>query len=264
MKNISGALLISTYNWPEALNLLLKSIALQEVMPNEILIADDGSKPATKDLIDSYRDKINAPIKHVWHEDNGFRKTIILNKALAKCTSDYIMQVDGDCILHPKFVKDQKEFAQQGFYLYGTRVHLKIKHVQRILEEEKATFSFFNTVLKKRARRLRIPFLAYKAKPHDSVSPKLRGCNMSFWRSDILKINGFNESIQGWGRSDSELAIRLHNIGVKAKRIKFMGFVYHLDHIETDKSRVDMNIGVENKTIKDKIVWAENGLDKYL
>src|SRR5690606_34875528 len=224
MKNISAALLVSTYNWPEALELILKSIMLQEVMPDEILIADDGSTKETKELIDSYRDKIKVPIKHVWHEDRGFRKTIILNMALAKSTSDYIIQIDGDCILHPKFIKDHKEFAEEDTYLYGTRVHLKINAVERILKEGKVTFSFFNPHLKKRARRLHIPYLAYKSAKHENVSPKLRGCNMSFWRSHILKINGFNESIQGWGKSDSELAIRLHNIGVKGRRIKFMGF----------------------------------------
>lgn len=242
----------------------MKSIIRQVEMPDEILIADDGSRKETKQLIDSYRDKISVPIHHVWHEDNGFRKTIILNQALAKCTSDYIIQIDGDCILPSKFIKDHKSFADRDYYVYGTRVHLKMSQVKEIEKKEKIDFSFFNAALKKRARRLRSPILAQNSKQEAVLSRKLRGCNMAFWREDILKINGFNESIHGWGRSDSELAARMLNIGIKARRMKFMGFVYHLDHPVNDKGRLGDNSKIESNTINNKITWADNGLDKYL
>lgn len=261
---MSCALLVSTYNWPEALKLFLLSVEKQEVMPDEILIADDGSRPDTKKLIDSFRDRIPSTIHHVWHEDEGFRKTFILNKALAKCTSDYIIQIDGDCILHPKTVSDHLNLAERGMYIYGTRVHLKIAYVPEIIAANKISFSFFHPALGKRPRRLRIPFISSLGKKEDMVSPKLRGCNMSFWKSDIVDINGFNEDIHGWGRSDSELAIRMHNIGIKTIRMKFMGFVYHLDHIESDKSRFQLNDKVQQDAVENKIVWATNGLDKYL
>src|SRR5690554_2052679 len=100
------SLLISIYNWPEALELVLMSVENQSVGPRELLIADDGSSEKTKQLIDAFAKKSQIPIKHFWHEDKGFRKSKILNKAVAGSTSDYIIQTDGDCIMHKDFVKD--------------------------------------------------------------------------------------------------------------------------------------------------------------
>ena len=264
MKRNSVAILVSTYNSPEALNLFLLSVVNQQLLPDEILIADDGSTPETKELIDSFRSRIASTIHHVWHEDLGFRKTVILNKALAKCTADYIIQIDGDCILHPKTVGDHLRFAEKGTYVYGTRIHIKIDDVPNVIAKEKVTFSFFYPSLHKRLRRLHIPFLGMSAKQENKVSSKLRGCNMAFWREDVIAINGFNEALKGWGRSDSELAIRFHNYGLKTKRLKFMGFVYHLDHIENDKSKTYLNNEVQERTKKEGVKWAESGLDKYV
>jgi len=100
------SLVISTYNWPEALELVLKSVLKQELMPNEVIIADDGSSISTKKLITKFKDLFTVPLIHVWHEDNGFQKATILNKAIAESSGDYIVQVDGDCIIHHKFIKD--------------------------------------------------------------------------------------------------------------------------------------------------------------
>ncbi len=258
------ALLISTYNWPKALNLVFKSIANQSVLPDEVLIADDGSKPDTKKIIDEYRNIISSTIHHVWHEDKGFRKGVVLNMALAKSKADYIIQIDGDCILHKKCVEDHLSFSEKGLYLYGTRVHIKQSYVAKIEDKGQIEFSFFHPALGKRPRRLRIPFLSNMSKKEEIISKKLRGCNMSFWKEDIVRINGFNEDIHGWGREDSEMAIRLHNIGVQSRRIKFKGLVYHLDHTISDKSKMDENSKIQNEAIKNKIIWTENGLDKYL
>src|SRR6478736_5160416 len=107
------ALLISTYNWPEALNLVLKSILNQTKFPDEILIADDGSDNKTKELIDNFSTANNIVLHHVWQEDKGFRKSKILNKAIAKTTADYIVQIDGDCVIHKDFISDHIAMAQK-------------------------------------------------------------------------------------------------------------------------------------------------------
>src|SRR5690554_1722275 len=113
------ALLISTYNWPQALELIFKSIHEQTEMPDEVLIADDGSTNDTRKLIEDFTRKSTFKVLHVWHEDLGFRKAIALNKAVAKSSCEYIIQIDGDCIIHPKFIADHKKNAQTGLYLYG-------------------------------------------------------------------------------------------------------------------------------------------------
>ena len=110
-------LLITTYNWPKALELVLYSVLHQHVMPDEVVIADDGSTEETKKLIDRYADKMPVPVIWVWQEDKGFRRTSILNKAIAKATGDYIIQVDGDVVLSSHFVEDHIEMAQKGCFV---------------------------------------------------------------------------------------------------------------------------------------------------
>lgn len=264
MKNIKVALLTSTYNWPEALELILLSALRQTRIPDEIIIADDGSKEDTKNLIDSYRTRFNIPIIHEWIEDKGFRRSIILNKVIAKSKADYIVQVDGDCFLHSNFIEDHINNVKENLYLYGTRAHIKQNRVAQVLKDKNINIHFFKKGLKKRLRILRMPFLVnfYKAKP--TISPKFRGCNVSFWRKDFIAINGYNEKIEGWGREDSELIIRFHNNNISGKRLKFCGIVFHLDHNEESRSNFDKNDTIQNNTIERKIVFCKEGIDKYL
>lgn len=264
MKNIKTALLISTYNWPGALNLVLKSISEQSVLPDEVLIADDGSDDVTKEIIASFKNRIKIPVQHIWHEDKGFRKSIILNKAIAASVSDYIIQVDGDCLLHSHFIEDHLKNIEQGLYLYGTRVRVKEKYVDEVINSKKLTFNFFSRGIKKRPRSIRLPFINLLFKKHVAISPKFRGCNTSYWKKDFILVNGYNEDIEGWGREDSELMIRLHNSGIKAKRLKFCGIVYHLDHNEKSRERFKNNNSIQQKTIEEKLMYCDNGIDKYL
>lgn len=106
MHPIKCSLIISTYNWPQALELCLNSVAVQKHLPNEVIIADDGSDDKTKSLIDQLKKDFPVPLIHVWHEDKGFRKTIILNKAVHQSTCEYIIQVDGDVVLDKHFIGD--------------------------------------------------------------------------------------------------------------------------------------------------------------
>ena len=172
------ALLISTYNWPEALNLVLKSVQAQTVMPDEILIADDGSREDTKQVIDSFRDKISSPIKHIWHEDEGYRKCRIMNKAVAVSEADYIIQIDGDCILHKKFIGDHICRVQANTFLYGSRVNILQEKVKEVFEKQITSFGFFSRIIKNRTRNLNIPFLGKRYKPEVKYSRKIRGCNL--------------------------------------------------------------------------------------
>lgn len=258
------ALLISTYNWPEALDLVLKSILNQTKFPDEILVADDGSSEETKMLIDRFRNDINVPICHVWQEDIGFRKSKILNKAIAQTTADYIIQIDGDCIMHKKFISDHMKFAQEGFYLYGSRVNISPKYISSIFEKKMTEFNFFSKEIKNRTRSLSIPFLSKLYKSHYGISKKFRGCNVSFWRKDLIDINGYNEDFEGWGREDSDLVIRMGNNGIKARRLRYAGIVYHIFHKSNSKSNLELNNEIQKETIEKGITKIANGIDQYL
>ncbi len=257
-------LVAPTYNWPEALELLLLSVLNQTVLPNEIIIADDGSNANTKELIASFQNKFPVPLIHVWHEDVKNRKPKIMNKAIAASKYDYIVEIDGDIILNSHFIEDHLTFAKKGHYLFGSRVNIQAKLLQRLFSEKIISFNLFSPGIKKRGRTIRIPILMHFAKSVDKRSRKLRGCNMSFWREDFIKINGFNEALVGWGIDDSEMIERLHNIGIKGKRLKYSGIAYHIYHKEQSRSQLEINNEIERQTIENKLTFIEKGINQYL
>jgi glycosyltransferase involved in cell wall biosynthesis len=257
------ALLISTYNWPAALNLVLKSVKAQSIPPDEIVIADDGSTEETAQIIKKYREQ-GLPIKHIWQEDKGFRRTSILNKAIAKSTSDYIIQTDGDCILHKDLVKDHIINSKKSTFQFGSRVNIQENALQEIFEEERISYDFFASGIKKRTRNLHIPYLSNFYKQKNELSKKVRGCNLSFWRKDFVEINGYNEDMTGWGQEDSEMVVRLLNKGVDGKRLRYAGIVYHIWHKESSKEKSAVNRQIQQKAMDQKIISCENGIDKYL
>jgi len=258
------SLIISTYNWPEALELVLKSVLKQVLLPSEIIIADDGSDIVTKKLIEKFKELFAIPLIHVWHEDSGFQKAIILNKAIAKSSGNYIIQIDGDCILHDKFIKDHVVKSEKGVYLHGARVNIKQKYLFELFENQQVNFNFGSKGIKKRTRALYSKTLSDKYKKKSQFSKKYRGCNTSFFKKDFIAVNGYNEEFKGWGREDSELALRFHNLGLFSKRLRYNGIVYHIWHKELSKDNLKVNDSIEVDTIKNNRNWTVNGVGKYL
>ena len=258
------SLLISTYNWPQALELVLLSVKNQSVKPDEVLIADDGSKEETKKLIDTFKNKCTFPIHHVWHEDDGFRRSLILNKAIARSTADYIVQTDGDCILHKDFIKDHKANMEANTFLYGSRVNIQEEFLPVLFATRKIRYGLLSKGIKKRTRNLRILVIAGMYRRKNELSKKLRGCNLSYWRKDFIAINGYNEEIEGWGREDSEMIIRMLNNGVEGKRLRYGGIIYHIWHKTANQNRFELNDQLQKKAIENKSKWCEKGIDKYL
>jgi glycosyltransferase involved in cell wall biosynthesis len=257
-------LIASTYNWPEALELLLLSVLSQTILPNEVIIADDGSRKETKELIANFQKKFAIPLIHIWQEDQGFLLAKIRNKAIATANYNYIIQIDGDIIMNKNFVEDHLTFAEKGHYLFGSRVNIQEKLLSELFSEKIIDFNLFSKGIKKRGRTIRIPLLMHFAKSVETRSRKLRGCNMSFWKSDFIKINGYNESIVGWGMEDSEMIQRLHNIGIKGKRLKYSGVAYHIYHKEQSKNQIKINNIIEKQTTEKKLTFIEKGINQYL
>ncbi len=259
------ALIITTYNSPKALHLCLKSVLKQYQMPDEIIIADDGSKDDTKNIVGWFiRSNPQIKIIHSWQEDKGFRLSASRNRAIAQTECEYIIIVDGDMIVDTNFVYDHIRCAKKNCYLQGSRVLLSAAYTQKIYA--KMEFSrpfFFSKKMKNSLHSIRLPFLSKCIAYKRSQNLKgVRGCNFSFFRDDFLKVNGFNEDFTTWGREDSEFIARLFHIGVKRKNLKFAAIQYHLYHQE-GSSRF-FNDAVLQKTIDSKLKWCKNGVDKYL
>ncbi|NNK68894.1 MAG: glycosyltransferase family 2 protein [Flavobacteriaceae bacterium] len=261
---MTSTLVITTYNWPEALELVLNSLMNLSAFPSEIIIADDGSGDETAEMIRAYENSFPVPLVHLWHEDDGFRRTVILNKAISMAKGDYIIQLDGDCIMHKHFVRDHLKMAEKGIYLYGSRVTIRENYLSDLFKKKTTSFSFLDKGIKKRTRNLHIPFLGRLYKSNNELSGKLRGCNLSYWKSDFMAVNGYNEDMTGWGREDSELVVRMMNNGILGKRLRYLGIIYHIFHIEKSKERLDINDAIQKRAIDNEIRRCENGVDKYL
>lgn len=264
-KKLQTALIISTYNWPEALNKVLSSVLNQRVLPDEILIADDGSDGRTAKLIDSFKNKFPIPLKHFWHSDDGFRKTIVMNVAIASCTSDYIIQIDGDIILHPDFIKDHIEEAEKGFYIKGSRVLLSKEKTKELLGAEDLvaitpyTAGITNRINACHSRLFSRFFIKKRKRSHD-----LRGCNCAYWRGDFITVNGYNNDLSGWGHEDIEIAARFINLGLLQKSIKLKAVCYHLDHPFNTRTNEEGNFKKYEEVVEKRIVKCLNGLNQSL
>ncbi|HEG2915750.1 TPA: glycosyltransferase [Campylobacter jejuni] len=255
-------LIITTYNQKERLKLVLDSVKNLAFLPNEVLIADDGSKEDTARLIEEYQKDFPCPLKHIWQEDEGFRAAKSRNNAIKASKSEYIILIDGDMILEKDFVKNHLEFAKRKVILQGSRVILNKNESEEILKNNNYSLAFN----KKGFKNQRSIFLAkcvYKfsklTKKFFKKSQLVKGsktCNMSFYKSDFEAIEGFNEKFIGWGREDSEFVARfLFNDGV-FKRLKFNALAYHIYHEENSKNMLEINHQIYLETIKnEKTTW---------
>ena len=263
----SSTLIIATYNWPEALCLCLKSVQEQKVLPDEIIIADDGSGEATAILIKDFQKDFPVEIKHIWHPDEGFRLAAIRNKGIAASNGDYIIQIDGDLILDPHFIEDHLAIRKPGYFVAGSRVMLcesssigLLRNCSINLKKYGSQKLVINGIRNSFLRNI----LAERYKIKGKHKYYVKGCNMAFAKRDLIKVNGYNEAFKGWGSEDREIAIRLINAGVKKQSLKMGAVCFHLFH--GVRSR---NVEIENEAkmkaaIEQNLVEAPEGLNKYL
>jgi glycosyltransferase involved in cell wall biosynthesis len=257
-------LIITTYNWEEALELVLLSVQKQSHKPYEVIIADDGSREDTRELIEQLIPTMSIPTHHLWHEDNGFLRSVILNKAIAQAKGDYCIQVDGDVILHPDFLKDHHTFSKPGTYCPGSRTLLRQELSKNVFAQKRTTFKNFEPGIKRPFNSLRIPLITPWLYPDALRYDDIRGSNLAYWRKDAIASNGYNEDIAGWGREDTEFVARLTFRGIKRRKLKFAAKQYHIYHPEASRDQLDDNDAILTNTIDNKLIRCENGLDKYL
>lgn len=254
------SLIISTYESPSALDKVLQGVHGQTQPPHEILVADDGSGPVTRALIERWQPRLG--LRHIWHEDQGFRKTIILNRAVAAAKGDYLLFLDGDCVPHRDFVRDHAVLAEKNFWVQGRRCFVQEKFV--------TDFSVDRTpiglwCLQRRitglGKALRLPFpVVRRNREHRGII----GCNMAFWRDDLVAVNGFDEDYTGWGREDSDLGVRVYHLGRTRKFVYGWAVVYHLNHPPLSRARVPVSEQRLAEAIASGKIRCQRGLQQYL
>lgn len=277
---IKLSLIISTYNRPDALELVLKSVALQElnaaaaVSEIEVLIADDGSTADTANLVAQFQEAFPFRLIHVWHEDNGFRLAAIRNLAVSKSSGAYLVFIDGDCLIAPDFIAKQLQLAEVGYFVGGNRVLLSEKYTREILTNKDVSISsagILNSFIGRLAGKInkffpRLP-LALNAqwrKRNETNWRRPKGCNMALWREYLMTVNGFDESFCGWGHEDADFLVRLLHAGIRIKDGRFAVPVFHLWHKMNDRSNEPENIArLQLRIDNPQLIRAESGVERY-
>lgn len=256
------SLIITTYNWEEALELVLLSINQQTVMPDEVIVADDGSTPKTQALVSRYADILQTRLMHCWQEDKGFRAAKSRNNAIRKSKYDYIVMIDGDMVLHKDFIQDHLGSARENHFIQGGRVLLSQAKTNELIHAKGVKINFFSSGLSNRKNAIHSHFLTAAFTTVDLKEKGTKTCNMSFFKRDILKVNGFNEDFVGWGREDSEFVARLYHTGLRRLKVRFNCNAYHLYHNENSREMLEENDEILDSTIRNKLVWCDNGILK--
>lgn len=266
------SVIFSTYNSEEWLEKVIIGFSVQTYKNFEIIIADDGSRDTTKVLIERLKTEIDIPISHVWHADNGFQKSQILNKAIVASTTDYLVFTDGDCIPRNDFMELHNKFRKKGHFLSGGYFKLPMDISKLISNEDIKTQKCFDLNWLK-SKGLTSSFKNIKFNKTKWISsffntitptkPSWNGHNASGWKSDLLAINGFDERMQ-YGGQDRELGERLVNFGIKPIQIRYSTLCLHLDHPRGYATRESINknknIRKETKELNKK--WTESGIKK--
>ncbi len=272
MNTIDTSIIISTYNSPKWLEKVLIGYNHQSYQFFEIVIADDGSGQETLDLIASIKSKVFYPIVHVWHEDNGFQKSQILNKAIQKCSTPYIIMSDGDCIPRQDFVACHVKHREEGFFLSGGYFMLPMSISKLISNEDIKTGRCFDLKwlkhqgLKRTFKNFKLTATGFLSWVLNTFTPTIaswNGHNASGWKKDIVSVNGFDERMQ-YGGQDRELGERLFNYGIKSKQLRYSAICVHLDHPRGYKTKasIDRNLEIRRIVKSEKRVWTASGIVK--
>lgn len=249
-----------------ALKLVLLSAFAQTRLPDEIIVCDDGSGHETALIVQQMKTQSPVPLMHVWQEDRGFRVASSRNKAVVVSTGDYIIQIDGDIIMHGSFISDHLALCRPGHYLKGGRVNLGEELTERLCDEGRLPRinPFTRGIHSKGISAIHLPMLARLLAPR--YAPKrliALACNSSFFRKDFMAVNGYDESFEGWGHEDADLFRRFMRSGITKRHLKFTGIGFHLWHAHNYMQNEAKNRIYANRCENQQPAYCVNGIDRY-
>jgi glycosyltransferase involved in cell wall biosynthesis len=269
---VSGAALISvivtTYNREDALDAALRALAHQSDRNFEIVIAEDGSRPETAQVVENWKSRMPTPLKHVRHEHRGFRGGEIRNRGIRAGSGEIGIFLDGDCLAGADFVAAHRRLFEPGWFVTGNRVLLSRQLTETILAQDLAAETWrFPALLRERLRggvnrlmpTMRLPLGALR-KLNRNVWEGAQTCNLAVARRDLDRIDGFDNVYIGWGLEDSDLVVRLLHAGVQRKDGRFATGVLHLWHPQNDRSQLSANRAKLDEVMSGDRVRALNGL----
>jgi glycosyltransferase involved in cell wall biosynthesis len=273
MNKLHLSLIVTTYNRPEALNLVLHALADQTQMNFEVIIADDGSTASTTALIKRLQTIMPYTLQHTWQEDEGFRAARARNRAVAVATGNYLIFLDGDCVPPRNFIANHRQLAEPKCFVVGNRILLSQRLTAQLTSTGEVNpfwqwhwqqwlIYYLRRDINRFLPLLHLP-LGISRKYFPQTWQGAKTCNLAIWREDFFHLNGFNENFQGWGHEDAELVIRLLRAKKRRKEGRFAVPVFHLWHTEQDRSREKVNRQRLMQALQSTESVAQLGVDQY-
>ncbi|PSW72921.1 family 2 glycosyl transferase [Photobacterium sp. GB-50] len=258
------SLVITTYNSKLYLKAVLNSVCMQNILPDEVVIADDGSSDGTAEMLSSLKDTFPVPLIHAYQEDEGFRASRARNLAVKAASGDFIVMIDGDMFLTQNFIQSHINNAKKGTLTQGPRVKMRKELSLRVMNgyEFPNLLSWGIKGLRYRKNAINSSFLTKALISIRNDIKNIRSCNFAFWKQDYIAINGFDNDFIGWGREDSDFAQRLVNNGIKIQHIRCGCIGYHLWHEGNSQDNLGVNHELLLDTIKNKKIRCDNGIDQ--
>lgn len=267
------AIIISTYNKAHFLELVFVGLSVQTHKNFKLYIADDGSSDNTPEVIENAKKQYGFNIEHVWHPDNGFQKTLILNKAIKRVKEPYVIFLDGDVIPQPTFVELHALYAKKGRYISSGALHLTEPTSNAITKKDILEGSIFTASwliknhLPKSKNLLKLNNSYCVSKLLNALfffnGPTLNGNNSSVWLKDLVAVGGLDTRM-GYGAEDRELGTRLENAGIKGMQFRYLITGLHLYHTRPYKNEeiIAANRKIWDKTKREKIRKTPYGLSE--
>jgi len=268
----SVSVIVTTYNWPKALDRVLAALNEQDYPDIEVIVADDGSQDDTASLIQSWQSRFAFPLIHCWQSDEGFRAAMVRNRAVACARHEYLIFIDGDCIVFPHFVSRHVQLAEKRWFVAGNRVLLDESFTAEVLQTSLPVHRWsLAKWLKARwqghCNRVLPLYCLPLGALRKSAPLKWQGaktCNLGVWREDFIAVNGFDESFEGWGFEDSDCVIRLQRAKVFHKSGKYAVPVLHLWHPTASREQVEKNAKRLEITKQSSLIQSIKGVEQYL
>ena len=262
---VRTCLVVVTYERPDALERVLASALVQTRPPHELIVADDGSGPVAAKAVERCAARASFPVLHVRQEHSGFRAGRVRNLAIARTASEYVVLVDGDMVLHREFVADHVRAARPGFWTQGVSIPLDVAATRRVLRTGITPPPWGRGVdMHRRAYAVHAPWAGRPLERAANPFVAVQAGNQGFWRSDLLRVNGFDEELTGWGSEDKELCARLTNVGVRRQTLVFAAIAWHLAHRPVSRAAARANRERWHDTVRSRRTRCTRGLDQHL
>jgi glycosyltransferase involved in cell wall biosynthesis len=261
----SCCLVVTTFERPDALARVLASVAGQSRWPAEVVVADDGSSRATVEVVRRFESLARCPVRFVTQPHDGFQAGRIRNAAIASTGCDYVVLLDGDMVVHPRFIEDHVMHARRGCFSQGVRIPLDTSATRVQLAPGSGIPGPLSRGLGglRRGYAFRSPAMSVLLRRAANGIVAVKSCNQGFWRSDLLAANGFDEDIRGWGSEDKELCARLENAGIRRQTLLFAAIAFHLAHPPAPRSSATVNRALWQETVRSGRTRCDAGIDRH-